>query len=788
MLYAAATGLLERAAEQQPLLLILDDLQWADVPTLSLLRHLATAGGSTGVMVVGTYRDSDLSRDHPLTALLADLHRDRVGERIKLSGLESEEVLALMEALAGHTLGEDGAELAREITRETAGNPFFAVELSRQLVESGAIVRDDGGRWQMAGEVAELRLPSSVREVIGRRVERLDADAHTALSAAAAIGRDFDFDLLLAVLDLSEDRLLDLLEQAVSASLLQESSERAGHFTFTHALVQHTLYDDIGPTRRTRLHKRVAEALEEQCGDEPGERAGELARHWVAAVVSAETAGKAVHYARRAGKRALEQLAPDEAARWYGQALSLYDQAPGGERSERCELLIGLGEAQRQAGDPGSRQTLLDAAVLAQELHDTDALTRAVIANSSGWTTATRFGVVDTERVHALEAAAAALPADDPRRAQVLAMLAYEIHHGGGWERSRALATEAVEIARATGDPGVLAHTLANATAATWATDPLPERQRVSDELAELVQSLEDPRLSFWAALRRAVVGLQAGERPEVESGLEAMRAVAASVPEPLIAWTRLKLESGWALVRGDLQAAEQWAIEACNVGTEAGEPDAGPSFSGQTIKVRAFQGRLHELVELMLEQARKPDSLASWRAAAAVALIASDRPDEARELILAADFQGARRDETWSIAMLNWAEACSDLRLRDRAGELFELLEPFSGQFVAGGTLVSGSVDSALGRLAATLERYEQAEAHFSMAARIEERLGAPLFLARTRVAWAGALIARGRPEDLQRAEAMLADAEETAGRLGAEGITQEVAACRTALAAITG
>ena len=107
-------------------------------------------------------------------------------------------------------------------------------------------MQQDGGRWQLAEEVAELRLPQSVREVIGRRVERLDPDAHTALSAAAVIGRDFDFDLLLAVLDLPEARLLDLLDEAVSASLLQESSERAGRFTFTHALVQHTLYDDIG--------------------------------------------------------------------------------------------------------------------------------------------------------------------------------------------------------------------------------------------------------------------------------------------------------------------------------------------------------------------------------------------------------------------------------------------------------------------------------------------------------------------------------------------------------------
>ncbi len=389
LLYAAVAGLLERAGEQEPVVLVLDDLHWADSPTLSLLRHVVAAGASMRVLVVGTYRDSDLSREHPLTALLADLHREQGVQRLKLTGLEAGDVLALMEAAAGHEMDEDGRALAQAITHETAGNPFFAGELLRHLTESGAIVQEDGGRWRLVGEVAELGLPQSVREVVGRRVERLGPDARTALSAAAVIGREFDLDLLLAVLELSEDRLLDLLDEAVAASLLQESSERAERFAFTHGLVEHTLYEDLGRARRARLHKRVAEALEAQCGDDPGERLGELAGHWAAAVVSADTA-KAIHYARRAAERALEQLAPDEAVRWYRQALELYEQAPGGERSERCDLLIGLGEAQRQVGNPEHRQTLLDAAELARELGDADRLARAVLANTRGLTS--QFG------------------------------------------------------------------------------------------------------------------------------------------------------------------------------------------------------------------------------------------------------------------------------------------------------------------------------------------------------------------------------------------------------------
>jgi class 3 adenylate cyclase/tetratricopeptide (TPR) repeat protein len=786
LLYAAVAGLLEGAGEQEPLLLILDDLHWADSPTLSLLRHIVTAGSSMRLMVLGTYRNSDLSRDHPLTALLADLHREQGVERVKLAGLEPEDVLALMEAAAGHELDEDGRALALEITRETAGNPFFAVELLRHLTESGAIVQEDGGRWHLAGEVAELDLSQSVREVIGRRVDRLGPDARTALSAAAVIGRDFEIDLLLAVLELTEAQVLDLLEQAVSASLLQESREQAGRFTFTHALVEHALYEDLGRTRRARLHRQVAEALEEQCGDEPGERLGELAAHWSAAVVSSDTA-KAMHYARRAAERALEQLAPDEAARWYRQALELYDQAPGGDRSERCELLVGLGEAQRQTGNPDYRPTLLDAAQLAQELGDTDRLCRAVLANSRGYFS--QVAAVDSQRVQALEATAGALADDDPRRAQVLALLAGELHFAGEPGRCRALAAEAIEIARAGGDPAALAHTLANVIRAIWVPDTLQERQRLADELVELAQRLDDPWLRFSAAARRMMVGFQAGDRSRVESGLATMRTLAASVPEPWIASMRCQLEFCWALVEGDLQASERWAIQTYEVGTAAGQPDVVLLFHAQLFGVRYFQGRLGELAEQMVQLAGEPDRLAASRAAAALALIESGRADEAHELAAAEDFQSIPWDEGWSVGMVVWAEVCSRLRAVDRARELYELLAPFSGQLAStGGAIVTRSIAAALGALAATLERYEDADGHFAAAAEIEGRLGAPLLLARTHTGWARALIARERPEDLARARHMLEQAEETAGRLGAEGITQETAECHAALAAISG
>ncbi len=784
LLYAAVTGLLEGASELQPLLLILDDLHWADGPTLSLLRHVVSAGSSISAMVVGTYRDSDLSRDHPLTALLAALHREQGVERIKLTGLDSGDVLALMEAAAGHELDEDGRALAAEIARETAGNPFFTGEVLRHLTESGAIAQEEGGRWRLVGDLADLGLPQSVREVIGQRVERLGPDARTALSAAAVIGREFDLDLLLAVLELPETRLLDLLDEAVAASLLKEGSERAERFAFTHGLVEHTLYEDLGRARRARLHKRVAEALEEQCGDDPGERLGELAGHWAAAVVSANP-GKAMHYARRAAERALEQLAPDEAARWYQQALELHAQAPGGDRSERCELLIGLGEAQRQTANQAFRQTLLDAAQLAQDSDDADRLCRAVLANTRG--VSSRTGVVDSERVQVLEAAARALPDGDPRRARVLALLASELHYSGESSRRRRLAAEAIEIARAAGDEAALARTLSDASWAITAPDTLEQRRLLVDELFDLTRRLDDPALRAGTAIWGFTTGMEAGDRARIESSLQMMRALTASMPQPTMSWALLMLEATWSVVQGDLQASEQWALQAVEVGTAADEPDALMMFAAQLFNVRSHQGRLGELAEQAVRDAGEQGSLAAHRPSAALALIEGGREDEAREMLLVEDLQSIPWEQTWSLTMILWAVVCSRLEVADRAGELYELLAPFSGQVAAAAASAYGTIAWVLGTLATTLERYEQAEDHFAAAAEIEESLGAPLFLARTQAAWARALIARGRPGDLDRAQTMLDQAEDTAGRLGGGFVTREITECRAALAAVS-
>ena len=627
-------------------------------------------------------------------------------------------------------------------------------------------MRFEGGRWRLARNLAELGLPQSVIEVIGRRVERLGGEARDALGAAAVIGRDFDLELLGAVLDVEQDQLMDTLEGAIKGSLVEESKRRPGGFTFTHALVEHALYEDLGAVRRNRLHRSVAEALEDRYAGDPGERLGELAAHWAAAVVTIDAA-KASHYAQLAGERALQQLAPDEAIRWYGQALELL--AVSGSRASpavRCELLIGLGEAQRQIGDPTFRETLLRATEIARELEDTELLVHSVLANNRGF--ASNFGGVDAQRVRGLQAAAEALGDDDPRRAEVLALLAAELQFGGEPERCERLAEEALELARASGDPATLARAMTDGWGAIVAPHTLEKRRGMIDELNELAGELEDPRLMARAAARRMLVGLEVADRKQVEMGLDTLRSVAKKVPEPWIAYLHLLLEFGWTLLGGDLRTAESVARQAYELGSAAAQPDAAIFYGAHVFHVRYFEGRAGELTDDVIALAGEGQTLSGWRAgAAALTLIQGNRADEARELALAEDFGAIAHDEAWSLVMMLWADACSLIGAAEPAETMFDLLSPFSGQLAVSGAHVYGSIDFALGALAATLERFDEAERHFAAAAELETRLEAPLLLARTHARWASSLIASGRSEEL-RARRNDARAGRPGGRAG--------------------
>ena len=315
-LFEAVAELLARASALRPMILVFDDLHWADKPTLLMLRHVMRASTAAFLCIVGTYRESELARTHPLAEMLADLRLEPAVTRLSLRGLEEAQVKGLIDAFVE---SDASSHLTRLVADNTEGNPFFIGEMLRHLIESGALAKLQSGSGGVESAAA-LGLPEGVKEVIGRRLSRLSEACNQTLSLAAVIGREFDIEVLEGLGDLPEDRLLDAIDAGVQAQLIAEAPGRAGRFSFVHALIRETLYGELTTTRRVRLHRRVGEAIERLAQGRSDPPLADLAYHFVQAA-SADAADKAIDYATRAGDRAADTLAHEEAARHYGMAL-----------------------------------------------------------------------------------------------------------------------------------------------------------------------------------------------------------------------------------------------------------------------------------------------------------------------------------------------------------------------------------------------------------------------------------------------------------------------------------
>ena len=309
LLFSAVVGLFAAISLERPLVLILEDLHWADKPSLQLLRHLVASGDRMRLLVIGTFRDAELAATHPLTDTLAALRREPDVHRLRLGGLSDDGVIAYLEAAAGGELNRAAVTLAQAIYHETDGNPFFVGEVLRHLVDTGDIVNDGGTLRVSSSDHGHISLPDSVREVVGARVNRLGTTSSRLLSLASIIGREFDVALLCKVADVSEDDAIDLLDEIVETDLIRELTDAPGRYNFSHALIQHTLYEDMGPTRRARGHRRVGEALESTYARNVGEHLAELAHHWFNATQPSDV-DKAVSYSRQAGEAALQRTRP----------------------------------------------------------------------------------------------------------------------------------------------------------------------------------------------------------------------------------------------------------------------------------------------------------------------------------------------------------------------------------------------------------------------------------------------------------------------------------------------
>ncbi len=282
-LFDSIATFLKSAGRGKPLVLILDDLHWADKASLLLLEFVARELAGSRLLVIGTYRDVEVSRQHPLSKTLAELTRGDLYQRVLLRGLSQEDVGRFIEIVAGIS---PPRSLVESVHGQTEGNPLFVTEVVRLLVQEGELTKEragDSGSWS-------VRIPEGVREVIGRRLDRLSERCNQTLTIASVIGREFTLEQLDRLIeDLSRERVLEVLEEALSARVIEELPREVGRYQFTHALIQETLAGELSTTRRVQLHARIAEALEELYGSDAESRAAELVHHFAEAVTVTET-------------------------------------------------------------------------------------------------------------------------------------------------------------------------------------------------------------------------------------------------------------------------------------------------------------------------------------------------------------------------------------------------------------------------------------------------------------------------------------------------------------------
>jgi class 3 adenylate cyclase/tetratricopeptide (TPR) repeat protein len=763
LMFEAVDALLSGIAKRAPLLLVLDDLHWADRPTLALMCHIARHQEAAPLVVVGTYRKTEVVGDHPLRGIAADLRREGVSEEVSLTGLSEDEVAQLIDATSDI---EPRPGFVQSVRRETGGNPFFVQEICSHVGETGATA----GAFTLEG----LGVPEGVKQVIGQRIARLPDGTERLLTIAALIGREFDLDLLVGVAGDDEDTVLDALERACAARLVEEVTGTIGRYSFVHALTRDALYDSLGGTRRARLHRRVADAIESRYADDLDDHYGALAFHYAAAGTDL---AKAVEYAGLAGEQALARLAHEDAAKQFERGLQLIAE----QDRARCDLLLGLAEARRRAGDiPGSRQAFEEAGAIARQLADAERLARAAIGSFRGHLMADPEWHEPVIRM--MKDALDLLPEQDsPLRSRVLAALALEVYFTPQQERAAEISAQAVDMARRVGDDETLAFALACAHTAISDPGRLDPRLMVSTELVALSERVHNPELGYLGHVHRACDLLELGRVDDARRWAHAAAELVADLGQPMQRYYVVWLQSTLTLLEGRFDDAQRLADEALEIGLAADSPDALVVWGTQAIVLGWQRGEMGHLVEPAQRLLDQYPDLTAWPPAVAFVEAMAGLHEEARERLrtCTANLDSLNFDAIWMPALVSLAEVCRIVDAPECAAPIYERLVPYAQTLCVVSLNLSemGPVSRALGVLAGLQGDYSRAELHFRDALATSERIDAPPHMARTSADYARMLLSRGAPGDTERARALLTQARAIAERIGQGGVVADVA-----------
>lgn len=789
-LFDALATLLMTAAERQPLVVVLDDLHWADASSLLALEFVARTLPDVPLLAIAAYRHAEAHARPELSAPLGGLAR--AGTRLPLEGLVRDEVGELAAVRArGLGAGEDeqiAPQLITAVHHASAGNPFFVDELVQLLASQGRL-------HDPRAADSPLPLPDGVRDAIRRRLTPLDPSVLRALGTAAVAGGRFRLQTLARVLGEPTSTVLAWLEQPLRSGIVVAARD-PGHFGFAHALVRDTLLESLGPTNRARLHLAIAEALEESYGDDIEPHLAQIAHHFLHAAHEGG-AERAVSYAARAAQRAVGQFAYEEAARLFENALEVAASLAADE-PRAWRLAQGLGEARMRAGDvDGALGALRAAAEHARRLDDPERLAQTALASTLG---AFSPGLVEPELVATLEEALARLDAVAPQeplhgatidalRCRLRVQLALALYWSPERERRERLVDEALGLAReiysgaaARSSPQhrvladrTLAFALAQGFVAVWGPDTVTRGLPISLEALELCERTNDAELGMQVRLWRISLLLELDDPQRAEEEIEAFGSTARRLGQPrMLVYDPLHRAMA-AHLRGDFAAAARFTAEAIEQSRDVRGSIAPTIADAQTFFAQRMQGRHHDLEPLVRRNADRLPAMRRWRCGLALVLAETGREAEARrelDQLAADDFEDLPRDAAWLVSMSLLAELCALLHDRPRARRLYELLIAYEGRNVVSmGAVYLGPVARYLGLLAMTTGDDERALGHLETARSAAERMGARPMVVLAALDAAEVLARRGAPDDAKRGRTLVLRVAGEAAEMGMDG-----------------
>lgn len=736
----AAIAALSQATERHPIVIALDDLQWADEASLHLLRLLVSEVTDMRLLILGAARDPEPGT--PFESTLGSIVGRSAVTVLRLPSLGAADV-------AEYLADSPGGKTAIWVHHQSGGNPLYVRELSRMLAHE-----------PVAADAWSPSLPLEIRALIGRRVTQLGEPVRMVVAAASVLGDEFDLRLLAGLQGGPVD---DGIDAAVQRGILVLDPEVPGRARFSHGLVRSALYAELSSAQRVELHRRAAGLLEDAGAAEHEELVGELAIHWLRAASTPDERHRAIDRLRLAASVAMRRLAFDEAARLLRSAAATGRLGPIGP-AERAEVEVELATAEFNAGlvqravETGRRSVRL-----AEEAGRPDLAASAALVVS---------GVGDPSTLPALlsikEHALGLMPrGSGALRLRLEAQVANLRAELGWMEEAEPATRAALAEAERLGDPDTLVEAIRARHFVCSGPDGVAERLRLGSLMVELGRDPNRAVAGLWGRLWRIDGALQLGNMTEAHAEVGELAMVVERLGRPLAKWHLVFVRAGLALTAGRFDEAEQLALEARRLGQRLEDFSVFGITYAITGELERLRGGRDEATERMaiagaISHPVVRSSLAHIAHAIGDVETARRLHEEVRPLIPRLTLDGR-----WLPTMSFFAATACDLADVDGALACYDALAPYGAYCNVGGAgavICHGSVAAVLGRLAALLGRTEDAERHFATGAVVNRRIGAVPYLAETLLHWAE-LVGQSDPA---RSRALAEEASAIASRLG--------------------